>query len=669
MDLAAFGDTYGPPNGTCIAPDCNDFWSALQDSRGDLGSPSDYCYRWTRFVCGHHVTRSPGDEGPVVVIDGVIQAVFETVHSMIDPSYKSVTVVPSTTRTHSGGNYTTEDVALLESLISTDGPGAESAPTTTTFPYGKTGSSEHRRDGSTSQVSEAKATKANAAVVSRSQDPTNRATITAAPVQNTTKESGEISLDSTARHRDSFTNDGPQVTTTNPFGNTTFNVTLSRAPSQPSARTASLWAQAHRYFNACMSNDDPETSYSVLLDLMEEVRRPFSAMDHMAVFSHGDQQDTYMLSMDTTVPTDNTDASKASAAMTSLARYGIFPLFRFGPGAASLSNTTQTRPFIAPNPLTGIGDPALYNSPPAVKQYERMLEIIMPKLHGSHAAEIQEMYGIAANMVKLEKALLKILPKRDEWLDVRQSIRSMTLEELNATNPLRLDEILPAMVDGTRWNTTVDVLFPDSLRKYWFVLCTFSKETLRSYMMWQTFLQTEELWNMAWVEEWRAFKQSPSDVVKPQPRRPGRDESCVGKVQRHFGHLVSARLMEDVFAQRDGKDAVFKVADVMARVGHAHGCPRNIADDKLGKIYKDADTHAGKPDTARWQGQSPARVTSLSRPGKWSHLHDWFNLEKLQWTRSWTALHHPSDRDECLNLVMSFQKDGVVAAPPMTYVR
>ncbi|EXU97999.1 hypothetical protein X797_008814 [Metarhizium robertsii] len=85
-----------------------------------------YTHEWTRFVCGHHSARHQGGDGPVVVTESVVQELFETVHSAIDPSYQTAASSPRDGKTHSTGNYSQEDIALLQSTFSTETSAGES---------------------------------------------------------------------------------------------------------------------------------------------------------------------------------------------------------------------------------------------------------------------------------------------------------------------------------------------------------------------------------------------------------------------------------------------------------------------------------------------------------------------------------------------------------------
>lgn len=64
-------------------------------------------------VCGHNSARHQGGDGPVVVTESVVQELVETVHSAIDPSYQTAASSPRDGKTHSTGNYSQEDIALL----------------------------------------------------------------------------------------------------------------------------------------------------------------------------------------------------------------------------------------------------------------------------------------------------------------------------------------------------------------------------------------------------------------------------------------------------------------------------------------------------------------------------------------------------------------------------
>lgn len=105
-----------------------------------------------------------------------------------------------------------------------------------------------------------------------------------------------------------------------------------------------IWDMAGRYFNGCMG---AELSYqnigdSVLLDLMEEVNRPFAALDSMHVSSKGDRVDMYKPSMDTSKGLDAGEEKMVMGAIVNLAKYGIFPFIRYGVGVSEVSPVSTT---------------------------------------------------------------------------------------------------------------------------------------------------------------------------------------------------------------------------------------------------------------------------------------------------------------------------------------
>ncbi|KAG8420122.1 hypothetical protein J3459_011371 [Metarhizium acridum] len=113
-----------PPKGTCIAPDSNTFWTVLQEFKNNLGDQNDLHLQMDKI---HHSVRHQGDDGPVVVTESVVQELLETVHSAIAPSYQSAASSPRDGKMDSTGNYSKEDIALLQSIFSTKTSAGESA--------------------------------------------------------------------------------------------------------------------------------------------------------------------------------------------------------------------------------------------------------------------------------------------------------------------------------------------------------------------------------------------------------------------------------------------------------------------------------------------------------------------------------------------------------------
>ena len=96
------------------------------------------------------------------------------------------------------------------------------------------------------------------------------------------------------------------------------------------------WGMVGRYYNACMDDlpGSRDVGDSVLLDLMEEVNRPFAVYDSMVKSTTGDRVDTFRPSTNTSERIDSNDEPLVRQATVNLALYGIFPIVRYGIGAS-----------------------------------------------------------------------------------------------------------------------------------------------------------------------------------------------------------------------------------------------------------------------------------------------------------------------------------------------
>ena len=127
----------------------------------------------------------------------------------------------------------------------------------------------------------------------------------------------------------------------------------------------------------------------------------------------------------------------------------------------------------------------------------------------------------------------------------------------------------------------VDGLFSDALPVFGRIMGGVTKETMRSYFLWQAFLQTADLWDMPWAKAWKDYRWRLTDWVSlrkhghspatrltclQRPPAPTREEVCVGRVMRHFSHLVSHRMLREVFPEKNGKRPHFRIDHVRAQV-------------------------------------------------------------------------------------------------------
>lgn len=79
----------------------------------------------------------------------------------------------------------------------------------------------------------------------------------------------------------------------------------------------------------------------------------------------------------------------------------------------------------------------------------------------------------------------------------------------------QLDETLQSHLNGRNVSVkSLDIMFQGTIPKYWDAIRMQSRETVRSYMLWQTFIQTAELWDMSFVQQWRDFISKYRDKVR-----------------------------------------------------------------------------------------------------------------------------------------------------------
>lgn len=254
-------------------------------------------------VCGHHFTRLPGDAGPVTVADGVVQTVFDTIHSIIDPSYGSIVVKMSVP----------EEVLAIRPDESKDDAAEK----------------DSKKDGRFKDKDE-KNGKHTPFICTKPDSTSSPLTVPTKSDHDDKNHTGSTNANSTTPISwNNQTNSGPW-TTRPPFSNSTYNMTLS----PKTATQTHLWSLAQDYYKGCMNDNDTEANYGVLLSLLEEVRGPFSWYDRMNLSSGGESQNRGKLRLNTTAPVSSEDTPVVVAAIMNLGRYGIFPVYKFGLGAS-----------------------------------------------------------------------------------------------------------------------------------------------------------------------------------------------------------------------------------------------------------------------------------------------------------------------------------------------
>ncbi|KAK2589508.1 hypothetical protein QQS21_012814 [Conoideocrella luteorostrata] len=612
-------DTYQAQSGFCIAPECVGIYQQLRDENIRRDNPFDYCYKWENFVCGEYVPRRPGDPEPVVVTETIVRALFHEVGAMLGLASAATGAFETESPEDASSDH---DLGLTARSPTRNGQAATYRDTPTHPLTNLTGNPTHPVSSS---VLGAK----------YDRDP----------------------------FYDRYTNATfprpPPPRKLVPHGNS--NQTCEQQPDAD--LTAHLWTLVHRYYDGCM--EPPAVNVqnagdSRLLDLMGEVNVPFKSLDdvYLAAQGNGTGTNEQNNAVKRVTNVEDGDQPMIMAAMTNLAKYGIFPMLRVGV-MKSMFDPDEMRINVAPFSKTGLYDGALYKSKHIRAQYLGILKKILPKLHGHHYSRLQDSHKLPENIMKLEERVIKILPKDSDWQRILAHVKERQLWNLtDDSTKWSLDRLFwELMGEKKKAVTKVDVLFEGNPSKggwdavFWKIMKKTNKETLRTYFLWQAFLQTLDLWDMEWVQEWREFTQMHLDTKRPVPER---EELCVARVQRHFNHVITSRMMNDLFPKKNGREPYFSVAHIDAKVEFPEGCPRYIGDEKLREIYNDAEVRNGLAEASQWENKGVPRMATLSRPETWTHLHDYFALEKLHWRRTWDQLGRRSDDQKCQHLGVSF---------------
>lgn len=96
--------------------------------------------------------------------------------------------------------------------------------------------------------------------------------------------------------------------------------------------------------------------------------------------------------------------------------------------------------------------------------------------------------------------------KGSELTESQGHVREMNMAELEEMNPwLRLHDVIQSHPrPGNTTIDTVEVVFPEYFAELEKTLAGRTKETVRSYMLFQAFIQTQGLWDMDWAKRYHA---------------------------------------------------------------------------------------------------------------------------------------------------------------------
>ncbi|PHH85957.1 hypothetical protein CDD83_10938 [Cordyceps sp. RAO-2017] len=428
---------------------------------------------------------------------------------------------------------------------------------------------------------------------------------------------------------------------------------------------------ASDYYRSCLEADDGEQAF---IDLMNEVHRAFADMEAME--KTWETSNTYRPVMDTSKPFNDTGFGMLHDAQRNLLPYGIF-LFAKLTVQPSLLNPNKTAMAMAPHLpyLAAAGQEAWpYKNGTLWPAYASILKTFLAHAHAPHLPRLQNIAKLPNQMIKLERELLEM------GYD-RRTLRLLKVSDDEKKRSLFVDEMTPRdLGNATRWpqlamlpmampmppNTTatVEVQHKDYFRVLHEVLKRHSMETIRSWALWQTFLQTRDLWDMPWTRSWTLFSHETFGLYANETR----EERCLARVQRHLGHILDSFYIRREHSKESHElaqgmatsvrlallhmsitahmgywgdqslrdTARWKLEEMKVAVGFPQ-TPNLLKSGSVAQHHSGVAIRAVANDTRPWEAGSSAGTTpTLQRPAKWTHLYDYFALERRSGLGSWS---------------------------------
>lgn len=267
-------------------------------------------------VCGGYFPLGQGEQHDPVVTEDIVHTLFDTVHMMIDPSYKSVIVetlhLNRSNKTNDTG-YSKNDVDLLDFLKDSENiTGGVSI--------------KHKVKPTPKDIIRNKTGRNRQVLKKRRLIPLIEVKLTTIRLQTI------IPLTTLPWTTSPTTDPGfPALHTATRRSSRPYTLCHHHPLPKLHPKQAPSGTKQHATSSCLKRHSDAQTTdESTLLDLMEEVNPAFAPLDKQLVSSHGDGHNTYRLGVGTKVPIGEKDIRMATRAMINLGKYGIFPLFRFG---------------------------------------------------------------------------------------------------------------------------------------------------------------------------------------------------------------------------------------------------------------------------------------------------------------------------------------------------
>ncbi|KAM4059105.1 peptidase family M13 domain-containing protein [Hirsutella rhossiliensis] len=297
-------------------------------------------------------------------------------------------------------------------------------------------------------------------------------------------------------------------------------------------------AKVADYYRTCMGSDMKDNA-AAFVELMNEVNRPFAALDAVQASQKDSNVTTYKPVVDTGRRMALEDWDMLCEAQVNLVQLGIYPFVKIE-AQQSLVNPNKTAIVITPEYRGAMPDNWIFRFKAFRDPYSAVLVEFLESAHGQNLPRVQNLKDIPESVIQFEKDILRKQPRwrRREMKFTKNHVEELSLDDLEHLAPeLRLKDTVLSF--ARRYNATVEgveVIRPEIVRRVNRVVRRQTRETIRSFLMWQAFLQTVEVWDLSWTQRWTNFTASQIGMAHNQTL----EEKCISRAQRHFGHILDS---------------------------------------------------------------------------------------------------------------------------------
>ncbi|PHH73957.1 hypothetical protein CDD82_5182 [Ophiocordyceps australis] len=410
-------------------------------------------------------------------------------------------------------------------------------------------------------------------------------------------------------------------------------------------------ALASRYYQSCLDMDHTKLGDRPFLDYMEEVHRAFAPLDSLRPLKENANVTTWMPALDTWEK--------------------IQPLDSY------MIRIAQNAKVVVISPWTDMAIlPAWWaeRARPFWAKYRFYLSMFIDRAHTVHGHRVQDEAQIPEGLYELEEELLKLRLTDHELRRRKGNVQVMSLAKVGELAPtLFLDKTVESLGKSVgAMIERVEVVYPKTIKKIDGVVRESRREAVRTYMLWQAYQQTQQVWDMEWSKRWRMA--SYSSWGKPDNATLG--QRCAARLKKHLGHIVDSFYTRHEYTGKHGDEAyimatklrdgwktmvrttdkwlgqeskawtINKLDKLKISLGHGQ-YPDLTRADAIAKYYDKVDVYADA-NSSSMVDDRPHSVLSIRRPELWTHVHDYFRMEWWHFNRSWAGLLQTTDaaRDE-----------------------